>query len=155
QDMRAAHRLIAAAVAVTTIGAAGGCGSATPRPQTAGPSPQLVQPGAPGTATREIGVAQATDLSKVPFNDADARFMTGMLGHHAQAVDMVALIAERTSNDMMRMLGKRIDMSQADEMDLMRTWLTDRGLPLPDPHAHHMHGATLMPGMLSEEEMAA
>ena len=37
---------------------------------------------------------------------------------------------------------------------MMQRWLTRRGEPLPDPHAHHMHGAALMPGMLTAEEMA-
>lgn len=134
-----------------------GCGSAsTPKPQVAAAAdaaPQLLQPGAPGTDTRAISVADATDMSKVQFSAADTRFMQGMIGHHSQAVEMVALIPERTSSDQMRLLGKRIDVSQTDEIDLMKTWLTDRGLPMPDPHAHHMHGATLMPGMLSPEEM--
>lgn len=138
-----------AAVIIAGAVAGSGCRSAAP------PGPQIVQPGAPGQASRAIDVAAATDLSKIQFSDADARFMQGMIGHHAQAVEMVALIPERTSSDAMRLLGKRIDVSQTDEIDLMRHWLADRGLPLPDPHAHHMHGATLMPGMLNEEEMAA
>ena len=119
----------------------------------AGPGPQIVQPGAPGTDSRAIDVARATDLSQVQFNEADARFMQGMIGHHSQAVEMVALIPDRTDRQPMRLLGMRIDVSQSDEIDLMRTWLQDRGLPPPDPHAHHLHGATLMPGMLSAEEM--
>jgi uncharacterized protein (DUF305 family) len=35
----------------------------------------------------------------------------------------------------------------------MQEWLAARGQPLPDPHAHHKQGATLMPGMLTPEEM--
>ena len=113
----------------------------------------LVQPGAPGGSTRVIDVAQATDLSQVQFSGPDVRFMQGMIGHHAQAVEMVALIAERTRRESMRLLGLRIAVSQTDEMALMREWLESRGQAAPDPHAHHMHGATLMPGMLTEEEM--
>jgi uncharacterized protein (DUF305 family) len=145
--------LIVALVACTA--ACGRAGTAPPRAAEA-PRPQavpLLQPGAPGGATRSISVADATDLSKVRFTDADARFMTGMIGHHAQAVEMVALIDERTASDAMRLLGKRIEVSQTDEMQMMREWLSTRGLPAPDPHAHHMHGATLMPGMLTPEEM--
>ena len=113
----------------------------------------LVQPGAPGASTRAIDVAQATDLSQVQFSGADVRFMQGMIGHHAQAVEMVALIAERSRSESMRLLGLRIAVSQTDEMALMREWLEARGQAPPDPHAHHMHGATLMPGMLTPEEM--
>ena len=36
---------------------------------------------------------------------------------------------------------------------MMQHWLEARGQTLPDAHAHHMHGATLMPGMLTAEEM--
>jgi uncharacterized protein (DUF305 family) len=119
----------------------------------AGPGVSIVQPGPPGRATRVIDVAEATDLSHVQFSAADVRFMQGMIGHHAQAVEMVALIAERTRRESMRLLGLRIAVSQTDEMALMREWLDARGQAPPDPHAHHMHGATLMPGMLTPEEM--
>ena len=80
--------------------------------------------------------------------------MQGMIGHHAQAVDMVALVPQRTSSDDVRRLALRIDVSQKDEMNMMREWLRARGQQLPDPRAHNMMGATLMPGMLTSEEMA-
>ena len=117
------------------------------------PGAAIVQPGAPGQSTRVIDVARATDLSQVQFSGADVHFMQGMIGHHAQAVEMVALIAERTRRESLRLLGLRIEVSQTDEMALMREWLEARGQTPPDPHAHHMHGATLMPGMLTPEEM--
>jgi uncharacterized protein (DUF305 family) len=136
---------------------AAGCGrvGAAPPASAEGPPPvPLLQPGPPGQTSRPISVAEATDLSKVQFKSADARFMSGMIGHHAQAVEMVALLEARTASDTMRMLGKRIEVSQIDEMQMMREWLGTRGLPAPDPHAHHMDGASLMPGMLTPEEMA-
>jgi uncharacterized protein (DUF305 family) len=80
--------------------------------------------------------------------------MQGMIAHHAQALEMTALVATRTTRDEMRMLAQRIEVSQADEIGMMQRWLQDRGQTLPDPHAHHAHGATLMPGMLTPEEMA-
>ena len=54
----------------------------------------------------------------------------------------------------MKMLGLRIEVSQDDEIKMMQAWLKSRGQALPDPHAHHEHGAVLMPGMLTPEEMA-
>lgn len=113
----------------------------------------LLQPGAPGTDTRPIASEQATDLSKVGFTAADVRFMQGMIGHHAQAIEMVALVATRSASDDLKKLALRIDLSQADEIGMMRRWLTDRGQKLPDPHAHH-HPGGLMPGMLTAEDMA-
>jgi uncharacterized protein (DUF305 family) len=118
------------------------------------PTPQIIQPGAPGQAGRVVTAEQAADLSKVQFTEADVRFMQGMIGHHAQALEMSALIESRTASDDMRKLGLRIVVSQEDEIKMMQDWLTARGQKLPDPHAHHQHGATLMPGMLTQEEMA-
>jgi uncharacterized protein (DUF305 family) len=115
--------------------------------------PQILQPGAPGAPTRVIDVAQATDLSAIRASVADERFMQGMIGHHAQAVEMVALIAGRTDRESIRLLGRRIEVSQTDEIAMMRRWLEDRALSQPDPHAHHAPGAMLMPGMLTPEEM--
>ena len=116
--------------------------------------PQIVQPGAPGQPTRVISEEKATDLSRVQFTAADVRFMQGMIGHHSQALDMTALLPERTERDDMRMLARRIEVSQADEIQMMRRWLEVRGQDVPGPHAHHAPGAPLMPGMLSAEEMA-
>ena len=114
----------------------------------------IVQPGAPGQATRVISAEKATDLSRVQFTPADVRFMQGMIGHHAQALEMAALLPERTDREDMRLLAKRIDVSQADEIKMMQRWLEARGQDVPGPHAHHAAGAPLMPGMLTPEEMA-
>src|SRR5438034_153624 len=64
------------------------------------------------------------------------------------------LQATRAASDGLRKLALRIDVSQKDEMQMMREWLLARGQQIPDPRAHHMMGATLMPGMLTPEEMA-
>jgi len=114
----------------------------------------LIQPGAPGQPNREVTVAEATDLSKVGATEADVKFMQGMIGHHQQAIEMAALLPSRTSREDMKLLAKRIELSQEDEIQMMQNWLRAHGQSLPDPHAHHMHGATLMPGMLTMEEMA-
>ena len=79
--------------------------------------------------------------------------MQGMIGHHMQALEMTALAATRTGNDGLRMLAKRIEISQADEIEMMRDWLKALGEPVPDPHAHHAPGAVLMPGMLTAGDM--
>jgi uncharacterized protein (DUF305 family) len=115
---------------------------------------RILQPGAPGQDTKSINTTQATDLSKVGHTPADVKFMQGMIGHHAQAVEMVALINERTQSEDLKMLGLRIKVSQDDEMDMMRKWLEARGEKVPGPHAHHEPGG-FMPGMLTTEEMTA
>ena len=115
-------------------------------------TPRIVQPGAPGQPSREITAAEATDTSGVRHGAGDTRFMQGMIGHHAQALEMVGLVGSRSRNEAVKRLALRIDVSQRDEMLMMREWLTRRGEPLPDPHAHHQaHGQ--MPGMLTAEQM--
>ena len=130
---------------------AASCRSAAVAPANA----PIIQPGAPGEASHVIDAAHASDLSKVQYTGADIKFMQGMIGHHAQAVEMVALVPSRSSSDDVRKLALRIDVSQKDEMNMMREWLQARSQQIPDPRAHHMMGATLMPGMLTADEMTA
>ena len=79
--------------------------------------------------------------------------MQGMIGHHQQALEMVALSAtdEPRRHEDARQAHRAL---AADEIQMMQDWLKARGQSLPDLHAHHQHGATLMPGMLTTEEMA-
>ncbi|HKE86674.1 MAG TPA: DUF305 domain-containing protein [Vicinamibacterales bacterium] len=116
--------------------------------------PVLVQPGAPGQATRTITATRATDTSAIQATATDVQFMQGMIAHHAQALEMTALLASRTNREEMRLLARRIELSQSDEIGMMQRWLTTRGQTVPDMHAHHDHGGALMPGMLTPEEMS-
>jgi len=85
--------------------------------------------------------------------------MRQMIPHHQQAIEMAALVGERTSNRAIDMLSERIAVSQRDEIAWMTRWL-DRyaaAAPAADEHAHHAghHDHVLMPGMLTPDEMAA
>jgi uncharacterized protein (DUF305 family) len=120
---------------------------------TASCRPPIVQPGAPGVRSRVIAADKAVDLSRVQFTATDVRFMQGMIGHHAQALEMTELLVTRTGSEDMRKLALRIELSQADEIKMMQRWLQVRGQEVPAEHAHHMPGATLMPGMLTPDEM--
>ena len=128
--------------------------------QQAAPSkPVVVQPGAPGKPTRTL--PPTTKATLPPASPADVQFMQGMIMHHAQAVEMTALIESHTENKDVRSLGARISSSQADEIKFMKRWLAARGQPvsqaMPDNHHNHMsHGSMmLMPGMLTAEQMEA
>jgi uncharacterized protein (DUF305 family) len=130
------------------------CGGASCRSaQQPEPAAPIVQPGAPGAPARLITAEQAVERPAVRHTDADVRFMQGMIAHHAQALDMTALLETRTASEVVRKLGQRIEISQADEIELMKTWLARHGAAAPDPHAHHAHGAIRMPGMLTADEM--
>jgi uncharacterized protein (DUF305 family) len=125
-------------------------------------APAIIQPGAPGEASKVIRAEQARDLSKVGATPADVKFMQGMIHHHAQAIDMTELLKTRTNSEDMKKLGMRIQVSQTDEIKMMQRWLQTHGEEAPDPHAMHMPGmimpgmdhGPMMPGMLTPEEMA-
>lgn len=80
--------------------------------------------------------------------------------HHAQAVEMTALIESHTNNKALHSLGARISHSQSDEIKFMKRWLETRGQPTSMP-MHHMPGMDmsthnmLMPGMLTAKQMDA
>jgi uncharacterized protein (DUF305 family) len=89
--------------------------------------------------------------SRYPYTEADVRFMTGMIGHHAQALAMAALAPRNGASPEVRRLAERITAGQQDEIGTMERWLRARGKPVPDQQ-HAMHGEP-MPGMLSETQM--
>jgi len=87
--------------------------------------------------------------------------MQGMIMHHAQAVEMTALISSHTDNKDLQALGARISSSQSDEIRFMKRWLAARGQPIsmamPGMPDTDMSGKpmALMPGMLTPEQMDA
>jgi uncharacterized protein (DUF305 family) len=121
-------------------------------PQTAPAKSVVVQPGAPGTPTKTL--PSSTKASLPPRSPADVEFMQGMILHHAQAVEMTAMIPSRTENKELRSLGARISSSQSDEIKFMKRWLTARGESVPNVMSS-MAGmdVAMMPGMLTPEQM--
>jgi uncharacterized protein (DUF305 family) len=124
-------------------------------------APVVVQPGAPGQPTRTL--PSSTRAALPPSSPKDIDFMQGMIMHHAQAVEMTALIESHTQNKALRSLGARISRSQSDEIEFMKRWLTARGqstshempnmpnMPGMDMSQHQM----MMPGMLTPKQMDA
>ena len=102
-------------------------------------------------------------LGRLPYSDADVEFMSGMIAHHAQAVVMAGWAPTHGARKDVAILCERIVVGQRDEIGLMQTWLSDRGLPVPDAAStrhkmtmpNGMQHEMLMPGMLTDEEMAA
>ena len=137
------------------------------RPQQANPDrPVVVQPGAPGQPSQTLPASTKGTLP--PRSHADVGFMQGMILHHAQAVEMTALLSSHTENKDLRSLGARIGHSQSDEIKFMKRWLAARGesmsLSASNMAGMNMPGMShgsdamtggLMPGMLSPEQMEA
>ena len=121
-------------------------------------TPVVVQPGAPGQPTRTL--PPSTRATLPPRSPADVQFMQGMIVHHAQAVEMTALIESHTQNKDLRLLGARISHSQSEEIKFMKRWLEARGEPtspaMPEmPGMDMSNQPMLMPGMLTPKQMEA
>ena len=114
----------------------------------------IVQPGAPGEAARELSADEAVAIAGNSYSPDDVKFMQDMIPHHHQAVQMSALVEDRTNREEIIDLAGRIDASQADEIDFMQGWLRERGETAPEPTDHHsMHISHEMAGMATPEQM--
>jgi uncharacterized protein (DUF305 family) len=93
------------------------------------------------------------------YTDADVHFMAGMIGHHAQAIQMAGWAPSHGANPSVRVLCERIVVAQNDEIAMSQRWLREHGefVPPADPRGHVMQGMAepmLMPGMLTPAQMA-
>ena len=142
---------IPVAALILSIGAAG-CSShhesirTTPEPTTAAQSQQAA-----------IAKAHADSL-RHPYVQADVDFMTGMIGHHAQAIVMSRWAPTHGASSSVRILCERIINAQQDEINTMQTWLRDRSEPVPQASGTGMKMAgmdhpMLMPGMLTDAQL--
>jgi uncharacterized protein (DUF305 family) len=143
-------------VAGLLLVAASTCSTATQSPVRTG-----ARPGGT-TQPAQSAAVQPFAAGRYPYNLADVHFMSGMIPHHAQAVIMAGWAPSHGARSDVRILCERIDVGQRDEIALMQTWLRDRGEVVPDATSTRMHMSMngmehdmLMPGMLTDEEMAA
>ncbi|XWN37655.1 MAG: DUF305 domain-containing protein [Balneola sp.] len=104
------------------------------------------------------------DSSKMNFTEADVKFMTGMITHHAQALIMSRLAPENNASPQVQTLAARIINAQKDEIATMQTWLRDREQSVPEVHIDGLnlmiHGTDMdhsehmnMAGMLSRKQL--
>jgi uncharacterized protein (DUF305 family) len=115
----------------------------------------IIQPGAPGDSPRELSAEEAIEIADTSYSPADAQFMHDMIPHHHQAIEMAALVADRTNRPELIDAAGRINASQGDEIEFMQQWLRERGERVPDPTAHEaMHTDHSMAGMATPEQMA-
>jgi len=130
-------------------------------------SPSIVQPGAPGQSSRTL-TPSAANVPLRPPSAADISFMQGMIMHHSQAVEMTALLRTRSRDKEVLEIGRRISVSQTDEITYMKQWLEARGEPVTMAPMGSMDGMSSMamgsmktdamprmPGMLTPQQMEA
>lgn len=139
-----ASRGLAAVLAV--IGLAS-CTGGDPQPRS--DAPPLIVPGGPGEPAKTVPRDQVTSIPTTPPNEADVAFISRMVVHHQQALDMTALVPSRADNAMVKGVAARIADSQRPEIDAMNAWLRQHG------HSGHSgdHGA--MPGMATPAQLDA
>ena len=115
-----------------------------------------------GRPATEDAVSQAerarADGGKPAYTRADAEFMSGMIGHHAQAVLIAGWAPSHGASPAIQRLCERVVVGQGDEIALMQRWLRDRNEPVPDADPSHygmagMDHVKQMPGMLSAEQL--
>jgi uncharacterized protein (DUF305 family) len=145
------------AIALPVLLLTAGCGARGPG-GAPGPAPG---PEASSAAELEALYWARVDSARTRYTEADVRFMTDMIAHHAQAIVMSRLAPERSASGAIRTLAARIINAQQDEIGIMQQWLRDRGEAVPEVHIagntlmvhgagdHAMH----MPGMITDAEL--
>ena len=133
---------------------------AEPPVHAADPATPPTRPDAALTARLEALYRARADSALTGYHPADVHFMTGMIGHHAQALVMAGFAPHNGASPSIQILCARIINAQQDEIDVMQAWLRDRGLEVPEIHiegdrlmVHGPEHAMHMPGMLTQQEL--
>lgn len=118
------------------------------------------RPAAGSTAELEALYRARTDSARMRFSEADVHFVTGMIGHHAQALVMAGLAPTHGASPAVQTLAARIINAQKDEIATLEQWLLDRGQPVPEVRiegtklmVHGADHAMHMPGMLTPDQL--
>jgi uncharacterized protein (DUF305 family) len=101
------------------------------------------------------------------FNDQDVEFATNMIPHHQQAIEMAAMVPDRSTDPAVLKLAADISKAQGPEIETMKVflvqWKQADDTPAPsatpdDPNAHQGHGgmdpSMSMQGMVDAAAMA-
>ena len=108
--------------------------------------------------------ASATDSadSNEAFNNADVKFVQGMIPHHRGALAMAQLADGRAEDPRVIDLAGRIEAAQEPEIETMTSWLEEWGEPVPEESGSSMGGMDhgdmgggMDMGGMSSEDMAA
>lgn len=135
------------------------CQSSKPMSGATAAQPQPT-PGAEAGGDAAAAAKAQADSARYPYTAADVHFMSGMIGHHAQAIVMSRWAPSHDASPSVQTLAARIINAQQDEIITMQRWLRDRHQPVPEATAagmrmvmDGMEHEMLMPGMLTEAQM--
>jgi uncharacterized protein (DUF305 family) len=145
--------------AVETVLVAGAMAACASAPG-AGPT-RSSEPPSPASRSDAAAIARAkADSARYPYMAADVHFMSGMIGHHAQAILIAGWSPTHGASQPVRILSERIINAQQDEIAIMQQWLRDRRQPVPEARPTGMkmmmngvEHVMLMPGMLTDAQL--
>jgi uncharacterized protein (DUF305 family) len=133
-----------------------GCGGSDKPPEEVERT-NVVQPGAPGEASRRLSPQEAAAVDTVEHTKADVEFMQAMIHHHGQAILMTKWAPRRSPGPDIPLLAKRMQLSQESELEQMQEWLRARGVKAKGASEHQGHdhgtGKGLPPGMLTSMQL--
>jgi uncharacterized protein (DUF305 family) len=104
------------------------------------------------SAQEQGGAGKATTPLYTP---EDLRFLTHMIVHHEQALELAAMVPSRTQREEFIRFARNVDGAQRAEIERMKALIhlaAERGMEIP---RHELHGDPPMAGMLSKAEMGA
>ena len=91
------------------------------------------------------------------YNPDDVAFATNMIPHHQQAVELSALVPDRSTNTELIALANQISAAKQPEINVMKVflvqWTEGTGNPTSSDSGHAAHGST-MQGMVDAATMA-
>lgn len=104
--------------------------------------------------------APSTSASPATASAGDEMFVTMMIPHHQQAIDMADVVLAKDGLDpRVAELAQQVKDAQGPEIERMLGWLEDWGVEYdPEPMGGMDHGSTSPDGgdgMMSEEDMTA
>ncbi len=145
-------RTVTAVLVAVATSACAGAATQSPRTESS-----------PSGTSSAIAAARA-DSARKPYTEADIHFMSGMIAHHAQAIEIARWAPTHGASRPLQILSERVINAQKDEIALMQQWLRERQLPVPEPsatttaagagHVHHQMAGMLTPAQLQQLDQA-
>ena len=111
-------------------------------------------PASDGHADHEHTDEPSVTASPAGYNADDVAFATNMIPHHQQAVEMSALVPDRSTNPEVIELASRISAAQGPEIETMKVFLVQWKENPDASTGHGGHGNMPMSGMVDEATMA-
>lgn len=103
------------------------------------------------------GTSAASDSQQAQFNDADVAFVSGMIPHHQQAVEMADMILDAQPRPEIQTLAEQIRAEQQPEIELLESMLDEFGVDPDSAGGHGAHGGggdkPMHAGMMTDEQM--